>query len=146
MEPMRWPAGAPQRYNPNDSTNLWPMYGLDINGKYLEAGAFTDIDDCPSKTFIIENYSKPDISRFFELSNGKRPEFELYNVKDDPYCLNNLAGNKDLTSIETYLKEKLIAELKSTNDPRIVGPDKEIFDSYKRYSVMRKFPKPEYLE
>ncbi len=142
----RWPAGAPQRFHPNDSTSSYPIYGLNEEGKYMEGGAFTDIDDCPSKRYIIENHTNPEVSFFFELAHGKRPEFELYNVKDDPFCLNNLTGNKDYGSIETYLKEKLTENLKLTHDPRVVGPDKEIFDSYKRYSKLRKFPKPVYLE
>ncbi|WP_422081172.1 sulfatase [Ulvibacterium sp.] len=146
IKPERWPAGAPQRFHPNDSTQLLPVYGLDENGKYIDQGAFTDIDDCPSKTYIIENYTDPKISRYFELAHGKRPEFELYNVVDDPYCLNNLVGHKDYASLETKLKEKLLEELKTTNDPRVVGPDTEIFDSYKRYSKIRKFPKPEHID
>ena len=33
-------------------------------------------------------------------------------------------------------------ELKKSGDPRVVGPDKEVFDSYIRYSPMREFPDP----
>jgi len=33
-------------------------------------------------------------------------------------------------------------ELKRSEDPRVVGPDKEIFDSYPRFSPIREFPKP----
>jgi uncharacterized sulfatase len=33
-------------------------------------------------------------------------------------------------------------ELEKSGDPRVVGPDKEVFDSYKRYSPMRDFPEP----
>ncbi|BDD07812.1 heparan N-sulfatase [Fulvitalea axinellae] len=145
MKPERWPAGAPRRFDPKDSTKLYPNYGLGADGKYMRAGAFTDIDDCPSKTFIIENHDNPELSKYFGLAHDKRPEFELYNVVNDPYCLNNLAGSEELKSTEASLKEKLFEELKSSDDPRIVGPDQEVFESYKRYSVIRKFPKPEYL-
>ena len=44
------------------------------------------------------------------------------------------------------MKEQLMKELKRSNDPRIVGPNKEIFDSYIRYSHMREFPKSEWAE
>lgn len=145
IKPERWPAGAPQRYNPEDSTQLWPMYGLDEEGKFMGNSAFTDIDDCPTKSYIIENHDDHEVAEYFELAHGKRPEVELYNVIKDPYCLNNLAGKTGYASIENELKEELIAQLHSTNDPRVVGPDKEIFDSYIRYSPMRKFPKPEYI-
>jgi len=146
IRPERWPAGAPQRYNPKDSTKLWPKYGLDEDGKYIIDGAFTDIDDCPSKTNIIENYENAKYAKYFALAHEKRPEFELYNVTEDPFCLNNLAKNAEYTSVENYLKDKLLEELKKTNDPHVVGPYPEIFDSYKRYSRMRKFPKPAFTK
>ncbi len=142
----RWPAGAPQQINPEDSTTLWPVYGINEEGKYISNAAFTDIDDCPTKSYIIEHYNDPEIADYFELAHGKRAEVELYNVTDDPFCLNNLAGISEYAAIENELKEKLMSELQRSKDPRVVGPDKEVFDSYIRYSPMRKFPKPEYLK
>ena len=73
----------------------------------------------------------------------KHPEFELFAIKSDPFCLENLIGNLDYTGIETEMKTALLDELKKSEDPRIVGPNKEIFDSYIRYSPMREFPAPE---
>ncbi|MEC3907025.1 sulfatase [Tamlana sp. 2201CG12-4] len=146
IKSKRWPAGAPQRINPEDSTALWPMYGINEKGKYMSNGAFTDIDDCPSKTYIIENHEDPEVAEYFKLAHGKRAEIELYHVTDDPYCLNNLAGISKYAPIEKNLKNKLMAELQRSKDPRVVGPDKEVFDSYIRYSPMRDFSKPEYVK
>ncbi|MDX9883931.1 MAG: hypothetical protein RBS73_17865, partial [Prolixibacteraceae bacterium] len=42
--------------------------------------------------------------------------------------------------IEKELKQILLAELEKSNDPRVVGPNKELFDTYIRYSPMREFP------
>jgi len=142
MQPERWPAGAPQKYDSNDTTVLLPIYGLNNQGSYITDAAFTDVDDCPTKTYIIENKETDSIARFFDYSYGKRPEFELYNIKIDPYCLTNLAGNSEFLSIESKLRKILLEELYKSKDPRIVGPDKEVFESYKRYSRIRKFPKP----
>jgi len=142
IKPNRWPAGAPQKFDPIDSIRLLPMYGLSEQKKYIRDAAYTDIDDGPTKTFIIENHKKPSIAPYFELAVDKRPEYELYNVIKDPYCLNNLSGIDSLKVIENKLRRKLMKELKESNDPRVVGPDYEIFDSYKRYSRIRKFPKP----
>lgn len=142
MKPKRWPAGAPQKFDPNDTVVLLPMYGLDAQGKYIPTAAFTDIDDCPTKTFLIENHDQDNIEMYFELANGKRPEYELYNLNKDPFCLKNLAGTEAFRTIKNELNKKLLKELKATKDPRVVGPNTEIFDSYKRYSVMRKFPEP----
>lgn len=143
VKPDRWPAGAPLQYDRYNEAELLPLYGVNENGKYIPDASFTDIDDCPSKTFLIENYDNEKIRPYFDLAHGKRPEFELFNVKEDPFCLKNLAGVKAFNTVETELKTALMNELTVSNDPRVVGPDKEVFDSYIRYSRIRKFPKPE---
>jgi len=143
IRPERWPAGAPQKYDPKNPDELLPMYGLDEDGKYIRQSAFTDIDDSPSKAYLIENYQDDEIRPFFDLAHARRPEFSLYDVSSDPYCLNNLAGNSEYSEVETELKEELMRVLNETKDPRVVGPDTEIFDSYKRYSQMRSFPEPD---
>jgi uncharacterized sulfatase len=142
MKPERWPAGAPQRINPENMDELLPMYGLDEAGNYTDDWAFMDIDDCPTKEFIIENWEDPSVKPYFDMAHALRPEFELYNVKNDIYCMNNLSGTTEFEVIEAELKEALIREMETSGDPRIVGPDKEVFDSYMRYSPMRYFPDP----
>jgi uncharacterized sulfatase len=119
------------------------MYGIDENGVHHSEWAFTDIDAAPTKSFIIENWQDETVRPYFERAHAKRPEFELFDIKNDPYNLTNLAGNPEFAEIEQELKQALLAELKTSEDPRIVGPDKEVFDSYIRYSPMREFPKPE---
>ena len=143
MKPERWPAGAPQRIVAGTTDELWPMYGIDENGVHQSAWAFTDIDAAPTKSYIIENMDDENVRPFFDLAHAKRPEFEFFNIQDDPFCLNNLIGNTDYAEIEKEMKAVLLEELKKSEDPRIVGPDKEVFDSYIRYSPMREFPKPE---
>jgi N-sulfoglucosamine sulfohydrolase len=143
MKPDRWPAGAPQRIKPGTEDELLPMYGIDENGVHHSEWAFTDIDAAPTKSFIIENWQDENIRPFFDMAHDKRPEFELFDVKNDPYNLTNLAGNPVYETIENELKQALLTELIKTEDPRIVGPDKEVFDSYIRYSPMREFPKPD---
>jgi len=146
MKPERWPAGAPQRIVEGTEDELWPMYGIDENGIHHSAWAFTDIDAAPTKSYIVENRNDPEVELFFELSVAKRPEFEMFDVKKDPFCLVNLIGNPEFENVENELKQALLDELKRSEDPRIVGPDKEVFDSYLRYSPMRYFPKPEGVE
>lgn len=142
MKPERWPAGAPQRIKPDTENELLPMYGIDEEGVHHSDWAFTDIDAAPAKSFIIENMEREDIKPYFELSHNKRPEFELFDINEDPYNLNNLAGNPEFADVEQEMKQALLEELQASNDPRVAGPDKEVFDSYIRYSPMREFPKP----
>ncbi|MCF8224415.1 MAG: sulfatase [Bacteroidales bacterium] len=143
MKPDRWPAGAPQRIDPENPGLLLPMYGLDENGKHHSEWAFTDVDAAPSKSFLVEYMDDPGIRPFFDLSYLKRPEFEMYYVPEDPGCVNNLYGDPAHREMQVVLKKRLIKELADSKDPRIAGPDKEIFDSYVRYSRMRAFPKPD---
>ena len=142
MKPDRWPAGAPQRVNPEDENELLPMYGIDDDGISHSEWAFTDVDESPTKSFIIENYKDPAIKPFFDAAFAKNPEVQLFDIKDDPYCLNNIVNDPDYASVKEEMQAALLEELKKTEDPRVVGPDKEIFDSYIRYSPMRAFPKP----
>lgn len=145
MHPERWPAGAPQKFDPKDTLKLLPLNGIGDNGKYISQSAYTDIDDSPTKAFMLENYHDKGIKPYLDLAVNKRPEFELYAIQTDPYCMENLAGKSEFTVVEATLKKELISELKRTKDPRVVGPDTEIFESYKRYSPIRRFPKPDSL-
>ncbi len=145
MKPERWPAGAPQRIMKGTTDKLWPMYGIDENGVHHSEWAFTDIDAAPTKSFIIENWNDQEVKPFFHLAVDKRPEFEFFNIQKDPFCLNNLAEDESYRDIFTEMKSVLLKELIKSKDPRVVGPDTEVFDSYIRYSHMREFPKPQGL-
>ena len=46
----------------------------------------------------------------------KHPEFELYNVKEDPWELNNLAGIPEYTRKVAAMHAQLKAEMKQLND------------------------------
>jgi uncharacterized sulfatase len=142
MKPERWPAGAPRSIIPGTENELSPMYGIDATGKHNPEQAFTDIDAAPSKSLIVENHDNEQLKPWFEWSVARRPEFELFDINKDPFNLKNLAGDPAFKIIENELKAALIAELKQSGDPRVVGPDPEIFDSYVRYSPIRDFPKP----
>lgn len=146
MKPERWPAGAPQRIVKGTTDELWPMYGIDENGIHQSDWAFTDIDAAPTKSYIIENMKDENMKPYFEWAHAKRPEFELFNIQKDEYCIANLIGKPEVADIEKEMRSVLLEELKKSEDPRIVGPDKEVFDSYIRYSPMREFPKPVGIE
>jgi len=138
----RWPAGAPQALLSDFTDTLLPLYGLDENGKHVKDWAFTNAGPRPTKAFLVENWKDPHIKPFFDMAFAKRPEYELYNLSDDPDCIDNLSGNIDYANIEAEMKDTLMQELIRSKDARLVGPDKDIFDSYLRYSPMRYFPNP----
>ena len=127
FKPERWPAGAPRKY---EGGELGPMHG-----------AYHDIDACPTLTFLIDNHRHPQFGHYFHLAVDKRPAEELYEIQGDPGCLKNLAASADYAAIKTELRGRLETYLKQTGDPRM-GKNGEIFETYPRYSPIRKFPEP----
>ena len=60
---------------------------------------------------------------------GKRPQQMLFQVSKDQDCMTNLADDPKFSNKTTALREKLMAELKTQNDPRALGHG-EVFDAY----------------
>jgi len=63
------------------------------------------------------------------MSFGKRPEFELYRLSDDPECVRNLAADANFAQTATGLRTRLDAMLREEQDPRALG-SAAIFDTY----------------
>jgi len=116
FEPDRWPAGDPK------------------NGgePYYPSRDYGDIDDCPTKTYMMEHRDEPGIRRLFHLAFGKRPSEELYDLRKDPDQLNNVAEDASYASLKNELSTKLMAELKAARDPRVFGGG-DVFDRYPYY-------------
>ena len=129
FQPDRWPAGAPQELK-KDGT-LGPMHG-----------GYHDIDASPTLKFLVENRNDPEIGKYFQLAVAKRPAEELFDVVKDAGCLNNLAGDPAFSDTKDRLARQLLDYLKQTGDPRVTG-NGDIWETYPRYSPIRKFPPPE---
>ena len=143
MRPDLWPAGDPRAINP-ETGELLPLYGIDDKGIHHSDWAFTDVDAAPSKSYLTEKHSEQKTRYYFDLAYARRPEYELFDILKDPYCLNNLYEIPEFAVAGQEMKKELIKELERSGDPRVVGPDKDVFESYIRYSPMRQFPKHEY--
>jgi uncharacterized sulfatase len=111
--PDRWPAGSPDQ----KSVHGW-VYG--------------DIDQSPSLTYILENKEDPVVKEMFELAIAKRPLEELYNIIEDPYCLNNLAFSKEHKKEIKRLSKALDEYLLVTGDPQAIT-GKSAWDDYPYY-------------
>jgi arylsulfatase A-like enzyme len=90
---------------------------------------FRDIDNGPTKKYIVEHREDPGVKPFFELACGKRPSEELYDLKNDPAQIKNVAADPVHAETLKRLSAALTAELKATGDPRIVGGAEKI-DEY----------------
>ncbi len=128
VHPERWPAGDPQKFE-EDGT-LGPM-----------DGAYHDIDDFVD-LFLQQHRNEPAVAPFFHSAVDKRPEVELYDIKKDPYCLENLADKPDFRATRDKLASELQEYLTQTNDPRMQPEGEAIYESYERFSPIRKFSAP----
>lgn len=63
----------------------------------------------------------------------KRPEWELYDVRNDPMELNNVAGKTSLMETFQILKKRLEEWQKKTNDPWLCAPH-AVFENKGIYS------------
>lgn len=101
ITPERWPAGDP------------PLFG-DIDLHMLQ-------DKSPTKEFMMEHKDDPLCELLYKQAFLKRPAEELFDLKADPYQMNNLADDDAYTKIKTSLKAELAAYLIKTGDPRALG-------------------------
>jgi hypothetical protein len=109
-EPGRWPAGDPD-------FDSWPQ------------SVYGDIDRGDTKTYMLQHREDPGVRPLFELSCGKRPSEELYDLKTDPHQMKNVAPQERYRPARRRLAEQLDAHLKLTGDPRVTGA-KQMWDLY----------------
>ena len=111
FSPDRWPAGTPNYYE----ASFFPSY-------------YSDVDGGPTKSYLIDHrHDDAEYQRLFEESFGKRPAFELYDVKKDPDQLENIFDDPKFSVIKTHLRNLLNSELIKTKDPRQIA-NGEIFE------------------
>jgi len=102
-EPDRWPAGNPET-------------------------GYLNCDGSPTKTVLLEQRRKGN-PKFWQMNFGKRTAEELYDLKTDPDCVKNLAGNKAFEQLKQSLQTQMAQALKEQGDPRQLGKG-EVFDNY----------------
>ena len=141
FKPERWPAGTPQK--------LGPPYRIEdgvFTGKLGPMhGGYHDIDACPSLTFLIDKVDDPVLGPFLHLAVDKRPAEELFDIRNDPGCLKNLAGDAQFVDVQKQLGDRLLSYLKETDDARVTAPDGgDVWETYPRYSALRWFPTPDW--
>ena len=104
FEPDRWPAGNPET-------------------------GYLNCDASPTKSTILTLHRADSTSPFWQSCFAKRPPDELYNITNDPDCLQNLAPDPSQASRLHRMQSRLFMELKSQSDPRLLGHG-QIFDQY----------------
>lgn len=129
LHPERWPAGDPQSMQQSGT--------LDVMHK-----AYYDIDGSPSKTYLTDNFIDLSVKPYFDAAVSKRKEYELFNLANDPDCVNDISAENSYQSILTMMQQKLKARLLETGDTRL-GVNPDIWETYPRLEgEMRYFPAP----
>ncbi len=104
FEPTRWPAGNPET-------------------------GYLNCDGSPTKTQILNMRRDGSDLRFWTWAFAKRPAEQMFNVVEDPECMNNLAGEAEHAELKETMKKQMVAELRQQKDPRMLGHG-HIFDKY----------------
>ena len=99
-------------YIHNLRPNLWPAG---------DPEEFRDIDGSPTKSELLERRADPKIAPFFELACAKRPANELYDLKQDPGQIHNVAGRPEYAEAQAKLRAELDRWMQQTADPRARG-------------------------
>jgi uncharacterized sulfatase len=118
FEPTRWPSGSPD---------------ASVCARALPYG---EIDTAPTKTFLMENANVDRYAKLAALAFGMRPAEELYDLKNDPWQMNNLAGSDGVKVIQSEMRQRLFSHLKVTRDPRVVGGTVD-WDYYPYYGLRK---------
>ena len=124
FKPDRWPAGYPGGYAEPTEIVVSEPRGTKFG--------YADADASPTKSYMLKYRDDPKVRRLFELAFGKRPAEELYDLRKDPGQLDNVAERREYAKTKKKLASALMAELKATNDPRVLGKG-DIFDHYPYY-------------
>ena len=119
--PVRGIITATSLYLQNFAPDRWPVCNPETGYLDCDAGA--------TKTFILDAHRKNPADKFWQLSFGKRGVEELYDLKQDRDCLNNLADSAASEQERAALKSLLFSELKVQGDPRMSGGG-DVFDRY----------------
>lgn len=105
-------------YMHNFESDRWPCGNPETGYK--------DTDGSPTKTFTLEQGPG---SLEYDKCYAIRGTEELYDLQEDPECLNNLASVAKYAAQKALMKQDLFDELKRQGDPRMHGRG-YVFDAY----------------
>ncbi len=118
--PMRAIRTGEYLYIVNFKPDRWPVAVPPLGGE-ANAKRRMDIDYGPTRDWFTAHETDPKYAQFWKLGFDRRPAEELYNVQKDPHQMHNLAGEAEHDAVRRDLREKLFAELRENNDPRVAG-------------------------
>lgn len=108
-------------YLHNFKTDRWPLGNPETG--------YLNCDESPTKTYLLDMRRKKGIMQYWQMNFGKRVSEELYNIANDPFCVNNLADVAEFAERKESMIKEMKQKLTEQGDPRILGSG-DIFDNY----------------
>ncbi|MEY4485101.1 MAG: hypothetical protein RL693_2553 [Verrucomicrobiota bacterium] len=118
LRPDRWPAGDPDV--------------LFIHGR-----PFGDVDTTKTKDFLLSHQDDPAYAKYVDRIFGKRPAEELYDLRNDPDQLSNIASHPEYAGSLKEHRDRIDAWMVQTKDPR-VDPTYDGWDQFSYYGEATK--------
>jgi arylsulfatase A-like enzyme len=117
FKPERWPLGNPYRLDGKDE----PTFDEVAKTTFV---TLPDDDAGPTKAWFVGARKSPEWSAQFEKFYGRRPMFELYDLRKDPDEMNNVAEDPAYAAVRKEMTERLFTILRETGDPRMIEDGK----------------------
>jgi arylsulfatase A-like enzyme len=117
FKPERWPLGDHYRLDGKDE----PTFDEVAKTTFV---TLPDDDAGPTKAWFVGARKSPEWSAQFDKFYGRRPMFELYDLRKDPDEMNNVAEDPAYAAIRKEMTERLFAILRETGDPRMLEDGK----------------------
>ena len=117
FRPDRWPLGDPYRLADGPAPTVAELE----NDTRV---TLPDEDAGPTKAWLVGARNTERWGPLFEQVYGKRPRVELYDLRNDPHEMTNLADDAASAEVRERLQTRLLDELARTGDPRLVDDGK----------------------
>ncbi len=113
FRPDRHPMGDPYRLDGGDEPSVEEL-------ENETRVTLPDEDAGPTKAWLVGARHTPEWRPHFDWVYGKRPKYELYDLRKDPHETTNLADDPAYAQTRAALEQELMDELSRTGDPRLV--------------------------
>ncbi len=113
LRPERWPAG-------------------DSDVFFIHGRPFGDVDTTRGKDFLLQHLTDPLYERHVALIFGKRPSEELYDLRNDPHQLANVADRPEYAVALKQHRTQVEEWMQRTHDPRL-DPAYDGWDAFPYY-------------
>ena len=117
FRPDRWPLGDPYRLDGDNQATV------DEITKTTRT-TYPDDDAGPTKGWLVGERNSQKWKSHYDWVYGKRPRYELYDLKKDPHETKNVADDPAYASVKADLEKRLMGVLSSTGDPRLIDEGK----------------------